>query len=73
MIRFKFLQGLSGSCVDHRLEGLQTVAGKPIHQVLMPGLQCRDQDRSGCALEVKLTCLANGHSTESWHGKIQGP
>lgn len=39
--QIQILQGLSGSCVDHRLEGLRTVAGKPTHQVLMPGLQMK--------------------------------
>lgn len=39
--QIQILQGLSGSCVDHRLEGLWIVAGKPTNQVLMPGLQMK--------------------------------
>lgn len=52
------------------------MAGKPTKQVFMPGLQVKGHSAvtrtdPGYALEEKLTCLANGHSMKSRHGKIQ--
>lgn len=52
------------------------MAEKPTNQVLMTGLQLKGHSAvartdPGYALEEKLTCLANGHSTKSRHGKTQ--